>query len=307
MATHRFAPAAWHSVLAKLPAALRVADGDTVITETIDAAGYDKDGVARASGPNPMNGPVHVEGAEPGDVLQVDIVRMTPIRATGWTRAALAGNVVDPERVRDLPPRDRADWIIDAKAGTVQLKDTVPGLEQLILPLEPMIGCFGVAPAGGHAISTATSAENGGNMDYRGFGPGARVWFPVFEPGALFFLGDCHAIQGDGEIVGTGVETAMEVEVRLSLLKGRKQVWPRGETGKTIYTVGNARPLDQALQHATTEMFDWLTGDYGLSAVAASHLMGQVVRYEVGNVFDPAYTMVCRIEKKWLPESQRPR
>jgi len=307
MALHRFVPTAWHSVLAKLPAALHIADGNTVITETIDAGGYDKDGIVRAPGPNPMNGPIHVEGAEPGDALQVDIVRMTPIRDSGWTRAALAANVVDPERVRDLPPRDKADWIIDAQAGTVRLRDPVAGLEQLILPLEPMIGCFGVAPAGGQAISTATSAENGGNMDYRGFGPGARVWFPVFEPGALFFLGDCHAIQGDGEIVGTGVETAMEVEVRLSVIKGQKQRWPRGETEDAIYTVGNARPLDQALQHATTEMFDWLTGEYGLSAVAASHLMGQVVRYDVGNVYDPAYTMVCRIEKKWLPKSQRPR
>ncbi|MDB5536478.1 MAG: acetamidase, partial [Devosia sp.] len=175
------------------------------------------------------------------------------------------------------------------------------GLEHLVLPLEPMIGCLGVAPSLGQAFSTATSAENGGNMDYRGFGPGAKVWFPVAVPGALFFLGDCHAIQGDGEIVGTGVETAFEVEVRLSVLKARKQVWPRGETAEAIFTVGNARPLDQALQHATTEMLDWLMADYGLSATAVSHLLGQVVRYEVGNVFDPAYTMVCKVEKKWLP------
>jgi amidase len=302
VAVHRFVPTSWHNVLARRPAALTIASGDTVITETLDAAGVDRHGISRMHGPNPMNGPIHVEGAEPGDALQVDILRMTPIRDSGWTRAALAGNVVDPERVRDLPPRDRADWIIDAEAGTVRLKHAVPGLEHLVLPLEPMIGCFGVAPGGDQAISTATSAENGGNMDYRGFGPGARVCFPVFEPGALFFLGDCHAIQGDGEIVGTGVETAMEVEVRLSVIKGQKQGWPRGETADAIYTVGNARPLDQALQHATTEMFDWLMQDFGLSSVAASHLMGQVVRYEVGNVFDPAYTMICRIERKWLPK-----
>ena len=301
MATHRFIPTTWHNVLGTLPPALTVADGDTVITETIDASGLDKDEVQRWPGPNPMNGPIFVVGAEPGDALQVDIVRMTPIRERGWTRAVLAANVVDPERVRDLPRRDRADWIIDGTAGTVRLKEPVAGLEHLVLPLDPMIGCFGVAPGLGQAFSTATSAENGGNMDYRGFGPGARVWFPVAVPGALFFLGDCHAIQGDGEIVGTGVETAMEVEVRLSVVKPRKQVWPRGENADFIFTVGNARPLDQALQHATTEMLDWLMADYGLSAVAASHLLGQVVRYEVGNVFDPAYTMVCKVEKKWLP------
>ncbi|MBN9332509.1 acetamidase/formamidase family protein [Devosia sp.] len=307
MAVHRFEARTWHSVLAELPAALRVADGDTVITETLDASGLDKHGSARAQGGNPMNGPIHVEGAEPGDVLQVEILRMTAIREHGWTRGALAANVVDPERVRDLPPRAKIDWIIDAEAGTVRLKEPVEGLENFILPIEPMLGCFGVAPAHGQSISTATSAENGGNMDYRGFGPGARIWFPVLVPGALFFLGDCHAIQGDGEIVGTGVETAMEVEIRLSVLKDRKQVWPRGETAETIYTVGNARPLDQALQHATTEMFDWLMDEYGLSSVAASHLMGQAVRYEVGNLFDPVFTMVCHIPKKYLPKSQRPR
>lgn len=301
MATHHLVPTSWHNVLATVPAALSVAAGDTVITQTIDANGFDKDGVKRCSGPNPMDGPIFVTGAEPGDALQVEIVRMTPIRAHGWTRAALAGNVVDPERVRDLPPRTRADWIIDPAAGTVRLKEPMPGLDNLVLPLEPMIGCFGVAPALGQAISTATSAEHGGNMDYRGFGPGATAWFPVAVPGALFFLGDCHAIQGDGEIVGTGVETAMEVEVRFDVIKARRQVWPRGENAEYIFTLGNARPLEQALQHATTEMFDWLMADYGLSAVAASHLMGQVVRYEVGNVFDPAYTMVCKIAKKWLP------
>ncbi|QQR36523.1 acetamidase/formamidase family protein [Devosia oryziradicis] len=301
MATHTLIATTWHNVLGTVPPVLNIADGDSVVTQTIDAAGIDKDEVQRWPGPNPTNGPIFVAGAEPGDALQVDIVRMTPIRERGWTRAALAGNVVDPERVRDLPPRERTDWVIDGKAGTVRLREPVPGLEHLVLPLEPMIGCFGVAPALGQAFSTATSAENGGNMDYRGFGPGCRVWFPVSVPGALFFLGDCHAIQGDGEIVGTGVETAMEVEVRLSVVKRRHQTWPRGETGDAIFTVGNARPLDQALQHATTEMLDWLTSGYGLSAVAASHLMGQVVRYEVGNVFDPAYTMVCKIDKKWLP------
>ena len=304
MTTHHFHAATWSNVLGTLPPALTIASGDTVVTETLDAHGIDRSGVQRAPEPNPMNGPIFVEGAEPGDALRVEIVRMTPIRDTGWTRASLAANVVDPEFVRGLPARDKANWHIDLEALTARLDPAVPGLEHLVLPLEPMIGCFGVAPAGGQAFSTATSAENGGNMDYRGFGPGATVWFPVAVPGALFFLGDCHAVQGDGEIVGTGIETCFEVEVRLTAEKGRVLVWPRGENATEIFCVGNARPLDQALQHATTDMFNWLTGDYGLSPVAASHLMGQVVRYDVGNVFDPAYTVVCRIAKQWLPMRQ---
>jgi amidase len=301
MTTHRFTATRWHNVLATLPPALTVASGDTVITETIDADGVDKEGVRRTTGPNPMNGPIFVEGAAPGDALKVEIVRMTPASATGWTRASLAANVVDPEVVRKLPPSDKVTWRIDRQALTATLDPPVPGLESFVLPVEPMIGCFGVAPAMGQAIGTMTSAQNGGNMDYRGFHPGVTVWFPVAVEGALFFLGDAHATQGDGEIVGTGIETCFEIEVRLTVEKGRKLVWPRGENETEIFSAGNARPLDQALQHATTDMYNWLQSDYGLSPTAASHLMGQVVQYHVGNVFDPAYTMVCRIEKKWLP------
>lgn len=301
MAVHRLDSEAWPNVLGTLPPVLRVASGDTVVTETLDAAGVDASGRTRAVPPNPMNGPVFVEGAEPGDALRVEILRMDPARDSGWTRGALSATVVDPEAVRELPPRDLVGWVIDRDARTVRLERPEPGLAHLVLPFAPMIGCFGVAPPQGQAIGTASSDRNGGNMDWRGFGPGCSVSFPVSVPGALFFLGDCHACQGDGEIVGTGVETACEVEVRLTVEKGRRLGWPRGETASRIFTVGNARPLDQALQHATTEMAAWLVGDYGLTPAGAAHLMGQVVRYEVGNVFNPAYTMICGIEKRWLP------
>ena len=130
---------------------------------------------------------------------------------------------------------------------------------------------------------------------------GVTVYLPVFVPGALIHVGDGHAIQGDGEIVGTGIEISMDVQFTARLIKGKRIHWPRGENADYIFTVGNARPLDQALQHATNDMFNWLCTEYGLSKTAASHLMGQVVRYEVGNVYDPAYTMVCKIAKKWLP------
>jgi amidase len=301
MKTHRLQATSWLNVLGTFDPVLRCASGDVVITETLDARGFDRNGVARASGPNPVNGPIFVEGAEPGDALLVEILRMTPTRDTGWTYGPLAPNVIDPAALRDLPSQERFTWLIDREALTVRLENTPPDLKNFVLPLDPMIGCFGVAPAMGQAFSNATSAENGGNMDYRRFGVGTRVWFPVAVPGALFALGDCHAVQGDGEIVGTGIETTFEVEVRLTVEKGRRIKWPRGETADDIFTAGNARPLDQALQHATTEMLAWLTSDYGLSAMSASHLLGQVVRYDIGNVFDPAYTMVCRVAKKWLP------
>jgi acetamidase/formamidase len=288
-------------VLATLPAVLTVESGDTVVTPTLDAAGTDARGETMAARPNPMVGPIAVRGAEPGDALRVDILRMTPSRPLGWTNSVLAATVMEPARLRDQPGPERLEWRIDKAAGTVRLDTPVEGLAWFERPIAPMLGCFGVAPRQGQAFSTATSDRNGGNMDYRRFGPGATAWFPVFAPGALFFLGDGHASQGDGEIVGTGIETSFEVEVRLSVEKGRALNWPRGETADHIFSVGNARPLDQALQHATTDMFDWLTGEYGLSRVAASQLMGQVVAYDIGNVYNPAFTVACRIARKWLP------
>ena len=299
MATHRFRPTQYFNVIGTAVPCLRVADGDTVITDTIDASGLDAREMTVAARPNPMTGPFHIEGAEPGDTLAVRIDRLTPSRATGWTYSPLAFTVLDPAAIVERPASERAVWQIDQAAGVVRLQDPPPALAGFAPAIAPMIGCFGVAPAGGQALSTATSAQNGGNMDYRLFAPGTTAWFPVAVPGALFYLGDGHACQGDGEIVGTGIETSFEMEVTFRVLK-RQITWPRGETAEDIFTVGNARLLDQALQHATTEMVRWLAEDYGLDARAASHLMGQVVRYDVGNVFNPAYTVACRIAKKWL-------
>ena len=299
MATHRFRPSRYYNAIGTAEPCLRVADGDTVVTDTIDASGLDASENAAAKGPNPMTGPFFIEGAEPGDTLAVTIDRLTPSRATGWTYSPLATTVLDPAAIGARPATERAVWTIDAAAGTARLRDPVPGLEGFVLPLQPMIGCFGVAPALGQALSTATSAQNGGNMDYRLFAPGTTAWFPVAVPGALFYLGDGHACQGDGEIVGTGIETSFEMQVTFRVLK-RTILWPRGETAEDIFAIGNARPLDQALQHATTEMLRWLGEEYGLDARAASHLMGQVVRYDIGNVFNPAYTVACRIAKSWL-------
>lgn len=300
MAVHRFTPAILHNSIGSHAPALTIASGDTVMAGTADAHGFDHRGIRIGDRPNPMTGPFFIEGAEPGDALLVAIrdIRMT--RATGWTFDVLSPNVVDPGAVHRFPARSKTEWIIDAKAGRARLAEPPPALANWSVAVEPMIGCFGVAPDMGQAISTATSGRYGGNMDYRGFRAGVEVMFPVAAPGALFFLGDVHAQQCDGEIVGTGIETAAEVTFEARVLKDTKIGWPRGMTENEIFTIGNARPLDQALQHATTEMHAWLMQDHGLDAVAASHVMGQAVRYDIANVFNPAYSVVCRISREAL-------
>ncbi|HZG66446.1 MAG TPA: acetamidase/formamidase family protein [Herpetosiphonaceae bacterium] len=301
MTVHHFQPVQYHTTIGSHAPVLHIADGDTVITTTVDAGGSDAHGVKVTPGGNPQTGPFYMEGAEPGDTLMVSLDRITPNRERGWSRAALAPNVVDPEYVAELPPRELAEWHVDTAAGIATLLTPATRLGNMEVPLTPMLGCFGVAPADGQAISTATSAEHGGNMDYRGFAEGVKVFFPVLVPGALFHLGDGHAAQGDGEIVGTGIEISLDVTFTVHLQKGRQIGWPRGENEDFIFTAGNARPLDQALQHATTEMLRWLQQEYGLDPVGASILMGQYVQYEVGNVFDPAYTMICKLPRRVLP------
>jgi acetamidase/formamidase len=302
VATHRFQPERYYTTIGSHEPVLRIQDGDTVITTTVDAGGHDASGRQVTPGGNPQSGPFYIEGAEPGDTLVLQLDRLVPNRDHGYSSLIVAPNVVDPAFVRELPPDAQADWRIDRAAGTVTLSSPATQLGDLTLPLAPMLGCFGVAPALGAAISTATSAEHGGNMDYRGFAPGVTVYLPVFVPGALLYVGDAHAVQGDGEIVGTGVEVSAEIQFTVRLRKGWRIGWPRGENDGYIFTAGNARPLDQALQHATTEMIRWLGADYGLDVASASTLLGQCVAYDVGNVFDPAYTVVCKMRKRLLDE-----
>ena len=312
MATHHFRPQRYYTTIGPHEPVLRIADGDSVVTTTVDSGGRDASGDQVTPGGNPQTGPFFVEGAEPGDALVVTLDQLVPNRRTGLSGTTVAPGVLDPDFVRLLPEFAIMLWDIDTATGTARprkldephdgLVDPPTPLEHLVLPLEPMVGCFGVAPARGQAISTATSGPHGGNMDYRGFAQGVTVLLPVAVPGALFHIGDGHATQGDGEIVGTGIETSFDVRFTCRVAKGVGIRWPRGEDRDYVFTVGNARPLDQAVQHATTEMLRWLEEDFRLDLRSSSTLMGQAVRYEVGNVYDPAYTMVCKMPKRLLPE-----
>ena len=305
MTIHRFNPTHYFTTIGRHEPVLTIAGGDSVITTTVCAGGKDASDEQITPRGNPMTGPFYVEEAEAGDTLAVTLDSLIPNRAYGWTRKMVAANVVDPEYTPELPwPADAAsvyaDWRVDLDVGTVTLEEPATSLDGLSLPLNPMLGCFGVAPKEGQAISTATSAEHGGNMDYNGYVVGTTCYFPVFAAGALFHLGDGHARQGDGEIVGTGIEISMDVQFTVRVLKGKLSRWPRGENATHIFTVGNARPLDQAVQHATTEMLCWLQEEYGFDKLGAHILMGQAVEYDLGNIFDPAYTMVCKIPKNVL-------
>ena len=279
---------------------MRIKPGERIVTKTADAAGVDWNGKQVAQGPNPQTGPFYVEGAEPGDMLVVSIEKIELNRTTGYSSSLLAPYAVDPAALIarvDREPR-RANWLLDKAKGTVRLDgNDIGGLE---LRARPMLGCVGVAPARKEAVATSTPGPFGGNMDYAGMNAGVKVMLPVYEPGALLFIGDGHALQGEGEVVGTGVETSMDVEFSVQVVKKTPIQWPRLENDTHIMVLGSERPLLQALQHATSEMHRWLMTEYQLSERGASTLMGQTLEYEVGNVVDPHFTMVAKMRKSIL-------
>lgn len=300
MAVHEFVPQQFYNTIGTRDPVLYIEDGDTVKTSTLDARGGDGENVTRAPRSNPVIGPFYVKNAEPGDTIALQFESIRPNRDTGWTGTILASHVVDSQFVRQLPISDRIFWKINHEEQTARLIEPFGKLGHYTLPLKPFLGCFGVAPARGQAILTTTAGPHGGNMDYRGFTVGTTIYFPVFVEGALLHFGDGHGFQGDGEIAGTGLEISMDIAFKVQLIKNKTIHWPRGESDTHLFTVGNTRPLDQALQHATTEMMHWLNEDYGLDAREASTILGQCVEYEIGNVFNPAYTVVCKLNKQYL-------
>ena len=294
---HRFEPEGYHNTFGPHHTVLTLASGDRVITSTADAFGRGRDGDVVATRGNPLTGPFLIEGAEPGDQLAVHLEMIVPNRDHGFTVSSIAPHIVDGDFVPELPTRDVMRWSIDLEAGQATLSDAAATPADLTVPLAPMLGCIGVAPDRGQALSTATSGPYGGNMDYRLVAPGVTVLLPVFTEGAIFFVGDGHAAQGEGEIVGTGIEISMDVTFTVELRKGLETRWPRIETDTHLIALGNARPLDQALQHATTELVRWLCAEHGYNVRAASHLLGQASEYDIGNVFDPAYTVAAKIAR----------
>lgn len=302
MATHEFTPDHYHVTMGSHQPVLRIADGDTVATTTVDARGRDASDNRVTDPGNPQTGPFYVEGAEPGDALAVRFDRLVPNRRRGFTGSLIAERILEPAFVRTLPEKREVDWDVDVDKKTVTLSDPESKINGYTVPMVPMLGCFGVAPPRGQAISTATSYVNGGNMDYRGHVEGVTIYFPVATPGALFHLGDGHAVQGDGEIVGTGVEISMDVQFTAWVVKHSNIIWPRTENDEYLMAFGNARPLDEALQYATTELLRWLDADFGLDTESASIMLGQTIEYEIANVFDPAYTVVAKLKKSWLEQ-----
>ncbi len=253
---------------------------------------------------NPQTGPFLLRDAKPGDTLVLHFLSIEPSR--DWAASttvplfgALSGTHANVSLQDPLPERV---WIyeIDKVTRTVSY-EAVDSDHVVTLPLDPMHGTVGVAPASFEARSSLVPAEHGGNMDTPEIRAGSTVYIGINVEGALFSIGDGHCRQGEGEACGVAVEGAMDTVVIVDLIKGRSCAWPRIETDNYIMTTGSARPLEDAFRIAQSEMVYWLAGEFGFSHLDAYQFVTQAVESPVGNVCDPNYTFVAKMQKRWLP------
>ncbi|MEA3400072.1 MAG: acetamidase/formamidase family protein [Armatimonadota bacterium] len=302
----------------------RIEQGREAVVWCVDARGLDENGeaigVEDLAGPpgarrqisNPVTGPIHVEGAEPGDALAVHLLEVAPTRPWAWSAAHSDFGLFSTEDIYgpttfappQWPDRESCEfrWDLDLERGTGRLELQHSRLREVELPLSPFLGCLGVAPERGECRMTMTPSRHGGNMDCPQVRAGTTVYFPVFEEGGLLLMGDCHAAQGDGELCGVGLEVSCRVRLRVEVLDGWTIRWPRAEDDTHIMTIGSVRPLRAALAAAQVELLDWLVTDYGFDALEAWQVLSQVGTTRIGNVVDPNYSVVARFPKAYLPE-----
>ena len=284
-----FAPTEFHRQFSSsIPPVLHLWPGDTLHTTTVDAGGSDEHNVRRSPGGNPETGPFYIETAWPGDTLAVHIQHLRLNRDTAISDNGIVPRGLTPNlAVKTRDNEQDVTWHLDLAKGLATT--SVPGdhLKSYTVPLHPMLGCIATAPSGsGVAIPTGDSGNFGGNMDFNAVTEGATVYLPVNVPGALLFLGDAHAAQGDGELNGNALETSMDVEVTVDLISGRNNYGPRVENTDAIIALGYAGSVDDALREANANMASWLATDYKLTPSEYAQVLGTAAEIRITEVAD---------------------
>jgi len=281
---------------------LTVFPGDTIHTTTVDAGGTDEKGVARVLGGNPETGPFYIETALPGDILVVHLTRLRLNRDWAISDDGLVDRAVDSDlAVKMKDSFKNVRWHLDTERGVATSEKPGEHLARYTVPLKPMLGCVAVAPHSTQAPpGTGDSGRWGGNMDFNEIVEGATVYLPVNVPGALLYVGDGHAAQGDGELNGNALETSMDVEFTVDVISHKPMMSPRVESATHIMAMGLAGSLDDAFRAATANMAQWLTDDYKLTPSEIAQVLGTASEYKVSEVADRNAGIVLKIAKERL-------
>jgi len=282
--------------------ALHINPGDTVKTTTVDAGGRDSSGKRRSGGGNPETGPFYVEGAMPGDTLVVKFNRIRLNRDSAGSGDRIVQDALGPGYIRDAKYDNKfsSEWKLDREGGTASLTKPSEHLKNYRVKLQPMLGCVAVAPPEKQTFRSGWLGSYGGNMDYNGLREGVTLYLPVYQEGALLFVGDGHAAQGDGELTGDALETSMDVEFTVNLIRGQSTGGPRAENDQFIMSMGIANSLPDAIRQATTQLARWLERDYHLTANETAIVLGTAIRYDIAELVDPQINIVAKVSKEAL-------
>lgn len=292
------------------PARLSIAPGDVVQVATEDCFG----GLVRSPNDlpsqvvpfealNPVSGPFHVEGAEPGDALAVHFIDIVPSRTTAISSLFPHFGALSPTHetalLADALPEKVWFYDLHIERWTAWFQALSSDFS-CELPLDPMHGTIGVAPAAGEARLVMVPSSYGGNLDTPEMRAGSTLYLPVNVDGALLALGDGHARQGEGEVTGTGLECAMHTVFTVEVIKGAAPAWPRLENELSIMSTGSIRPLEDAYRISQKDLVEWVTELLPVDQYDAHQLVSQLGTAPVANVCDPNYTFVSKFPKSVL-------
>jgi amidase len=300
---HDFTPSVFHRQFsAANKPVLTVSPGDTIHTTTVDAGGTDEKGVVRVLGGNPETGPFYIETAAPGDTLVVHLTRLRLNRDWAISDDAIVDRGLDSDLAVKMKDGGKpVRWHLDLQHGTASPEKPGEHLARYSVPVRPMLGCVAVAPGSAQAPpGTGDSGRWGGNMDFNEIVEGATIYLPVSVSGALLYVGDGHAAQGDGELNGNALETSMDVEFTVDVVSGKRIQGPRVESATHIMAMGLEGSLDDAFRAATANMAQWLANDYKLTPSEIAEVLGTAAEYRVSEVADRNAGMVLKINKDRL-------
>ncbi|HUE63479.1 MAG TPA: acetamidase/formamidase family protein [Rhizomicrobium sp.] len=281
---------------------MRLFPGDSVRTRALDSRGQDRDGKPRAPRGNPLTGPFYIEGAMPGDTLVVHLDRVRTNRDSAYQTNQIASTALETGTLLEQAKTESGftGWRIDAAAGTASVINPDGKLASFTIKLSPMLGCIGVAPPHEETLGSGHLGVFGGNMDSPEIREGVTLYFPVFQPGALFYLGDGHAEQGDGELPGQGLETSMDVQFTVDVAPNVSLGQPRVEDKDFVMVMGTGGTVDAAMKNATSGMSRWLAGTYHLTPHDIAAVLGTEMKYEIAEVVDSEYDVVAKLSKSAL-------
>lgn len=281
---------------------IHIFPGDIVHTWAADSAGMDKNLKRVALGGNANIGPIYVEGALPGDTLVVHLLKIMPNRKTARQGSRIQQFGVTPayNLAAKYDQRFNGEYQLDNATGIATLTEPTPALKNFKVQMKPMLGCISVAPQGFEAYTGPHLGPYGGNLDYNGTVAGTTMYFPVFHPGALFGFGDGHAAMADGEVTQTGLETSMDVDFSVEVIRGYQTPQVREEDSEYIISFGVAGSLQEALKVSTAQLATWIKHDYGLTDSEVALFLGTEMKYEVTELVDPEFNVVSKVPKSAL-------